>query len=193
MKYQVIALRDLLNEGIQERDYQKKIVDCFSCPLNLDIEYFVRDKAIEFEKMDISRTYFIYTSFQGRPQLVGFFAVALKPIHIRRGVRKCITGNTGREEASVFLLGQLGKNYKGEIDQQRLIKGEQLIYLAFKKILEAYQIIGGRAVLVECQNEEHLKNFYESMGFEQVDADGTDGLIRYYINIENILLDGTSF
>mgnify|MGYP000447115671 CR=1 FL=1 len=138
--------------------------------------------------MDISRTYFIYTSFRGRPQLVGYFAIALKPVHIckrvSRRIRKCITGNTGREEASVFLLGQLGKNYKDEIDQQELISGEQLIYLAFEKILEAYQIIGGRAVLAECRNEEHLKNFYENMGFEQVDADGTDGLVRYYIKIE---------
>ncbi len=48
MKYQVIALRDLLHEGIEGSDYQSKIVDSFSCPLNLDIEYFMWDKAIEF-------------------------------------------------------------------------------------------------------------------------------------------------
>ena len=192
MDYKILALRDIIRDEISETEYRDKIANEFECPINTDVETFLRDKSIEFEKMDISRTYFIYAQFRGNQCLVGYFALALKPINVRSGVsrriKQCITGNSGRNEASIFLIGQLGKNYKNGINEYSLISGEQLLHLALEQILLAYQILGGRAILVECQNNEYLKNFYESMGFEQVDKDSSDGLLRYYINISSINL-----
>lgn len=36
----------------------------FSCPLNKDVEYFIKNRAIEFLKQDISRTYIVMSSYK---------------------------------------------------------------------------------------------------------------------------------
>ena len=49
MAYSVISLRDLM-EKIGESSCDELFAD-FLCPLNDDIEYFLKHKAIEFQKL----------------------------------------------------------------------------------------------------------------------------------------------
>ena len=73
-------LRTLL-DAIGE-DMTQAILSDFSCPLNADVESFLRQKAILFSKQRIATTYLVFHSFQGAPVLVGYYALANKSVVI---------------------------------------------------------------------------------------------------------------
>ncbi len=56
--YQLILLKDIIEELGEEKT--KEILSQFSCPLNLDVETFLHNKAIEFAKQSISATHFFH-------------------------------------------------------------------------------------------------------------------------------------
>lgn len=140
--------------------------------------------------MDLSRTYFVFTEYNNAQLLLGYYAITIKDVNLANGVsnknRKMIAGFSSRKSCSVHLIGQLAKNYKDNINELRLITGQRLLELAIERILLAHQIIGGRAILVECENKHCLRNFYENNGFHLVDKDPDDHLLRYYVNIDTI-------
>lgn len=185
-QYTILPLQSI----IAREDAVQMIISKFSCPLNSEVEIFLRDKSVEFEKMDLSRTYFVFTEYNNKQVLLGYYAITIKDINLAEGVsnknRKLIAGFSSRKSCSVHLIGQLAKNYKNNIHELHLITGKRLLELAIERILLAYQIIGGRAILVECENKEKLRKFYESNGFHLVDKDPEDHLLRYYINIDSI-------
>lgn len=190
MAYSVIHLGDMIDE--LGEDECRQLFASFLCPLDPDIEYFIKEKAILFQKMEISRTYLVYTSYKGKQELVGYFALAFKGLSVRKNVskslRRKITGSKTREIMAipVFLIGQLSKNYSQGLD--KLITGAELLRLAFQKIIEAQRLTGGRVILVECANIEKLKNFYTDHGFSLLDTDGNDGLLRYIREIGGITI-----
>ena len=53
MSYNVINLEDLYNSK-GEKDTRNLFED-FECPLNKDVEYFIKNKAIEFSKQGIAK------------------------------------------------------------------------------------------------------------------------------------------
>ena len=63
-----IALSDMLKAEGEDR--VKSILSNFSCPLNRDVEQFIKNKAIEFDKQGIAATHLIFTSFKGEPVLI---------------------------------------------------------------------------------------------------------------------------
>lgn len=186
--YNIIALGKI----IDDKESCESMFSRFECPLNTEVENFLRDRSIEFEKMGLSRTYFIFTSYKNENILIGYYAIAVKQISMVNNVsinnRKKISGYANKKECAIYLIGQLGKNYKDNIDKKHLITGKELIRMAIEKILLAHQIIGGRAIVVECEDKCQLRQFYESMGFALVDKDKTDQLLRYYIGIDSIEL-----
>ena len=173
MGYKVINLKDIYNNLGENKT--KEILKDYKCDLNEDVEYFIKEKAIEFSKQDISRTFIIMSQYKGQDVIVGYFAIASKATI----VKKCILSNTKRKsllryakynnEAKGYnialpLIGQLGKNYNNGYD--KLITGDILLKLACNKIKETQNTIGGRYVFLECEDNEKLKKFYESNGFE---------------------------
>ena len=86
MAYSVIHLGDMI-ETLGE-DQCKQLFASFLCPLDYDIEYFLKDKAIIFQKMGVSRTYLVYTSYKDDQVLVGYFSLAFKAVVIRKNVNK---------------------------------------------------------------------------------------------------------
>ena len=78
-----INLKDLV-EQIGE-DATKGILSSFECPINKDVEIFIRDKAIEFTKHGISSTHLVFwesfSEFFGESrELVGYYTLASKSI-----------------------------------------------------------------------------------------------------------------
>lgn len=76
-----------------------------------------------------------------------------------------ITSN-GDLQIYSYLLGQIGRNF----NDQHTIKGQDLLTLAYKKLQEACMIVGSKYVWLECENNEHLLNFYQDFGFKQVEG-----------------------
>lgn len=172
MAYNVISLKDMY-EAIGE-EKTKEILNDFECKLNKDVEYFIKEKALQFLKMRISQTFLVSSSYKGKNVIVGYFALTNKITKIKKSslsnsVKKRITRfaeQITKEKyytVSLPLIGQLGKNYKNNYNL--LITGDELLNLACNKVAEAQNILGGKFAYVECEDKEILKNFYESNGF----------------------------
>lgn len=90
-------------------------------------------------------------------------------------------------EVKGILLGQLGKNYSETAVQAKAITGAELLGLAYQKIREAYLIIGGRILFLECEDHPKLKKFYTANGFvELLDFQSPTGLCVFYKDLKNV-------
>lgn len=172
MGYTVINLKDIY-KTIGENE-TKEILKEFKCDLNKDVEYFLREKAIQFSKQSIAETFIIMSSYKGENVIVGYFAITNKTTKVKRDVlkgekrRRFLRFAIYSEENHCFfislpLIGQLGKNYYNGYNN--LISGEVLLKLACDKVKEGQEIFGGRFVSLECEDKPKLKEFYESNGF----------------------------
>lgn len=194
MGYSILHLGDVL-DVLEDETECKGILANFSCPFDEDIEYFLKDKAIINQKMGLSRTYLVYARYKNENVLAGYLAITVKPLIVRSKVsgvvRKKITGFRSKEpsEVSVFLIGQLSKNFANGYAKIPLITGRELLGLAMGQILKIRHLIGGRVILVECRDEPHLRRFYEDNGFEFVEQDGRDGLLKYIIEASKVTVE----
>ena len=187
--YRLVNLIDLIEEFGE--DETKNILSDFSCPLNRDVEYFLREKAISFSRMGLSVTHLVYASYKKKPVLVGYFALAYKNISIpkefagsassnfRRRVNNFATYDqtTNSYIMATPLIAQLGKNYANGYN--KLISGGELLNAACEKILGVQYEVGGRFAYLECEENERLLSFYNENGFIEfnrrpLDRDETD-------------------
>lgn len=172
MAYNVISLKDMY-EAIGEQK-TKEILNDFECTLNKDVEYFIKEKATQFLKMGISKTFLVSSSYKGKNVIVGYFALTNKITKIKKStlsnsVKKRI--NRFSEQSivekyytvSLPLIGQIGKNYRNNYNT--LITGDDLLKLACDKVKEAQNILGGKFAFVECEDKDKLREFYENNGF----------------------------
>lgn len=170
--FKEVNLSVLLEEIGEERT--KAILADYSCPANEDIQYFLREKAILFSKQGIARTHLVFAGYKDKPVLVGYYALAYKPVEVkidklnsewRKRLRRFATYDEATKSywASLPLIGQLGKNFSNGYDQ--LITGDELLKMACNRI-EALQIeVGGKMAYLECEDSPGLVRFYEANGF----------------------------
>ena len=110
----------------------------------------------------------------GEISILGYFALSLKvlilPDKMSVRARKEIDGYRGKirgvpiREIPCFLIGQLAKNSNIEPTE---ITGKMLLEEAYAVIYSAMESIGGRYIMVECQDNEKLLNFYKNNGFDE--------------------------
>ena len=82
-KYLQINLKDILNElGENET---KHILSSFSCPINPDVQTFIREKAIVFAQRGFAATHLVYwISGDGtEKELVGYYTLAHKVLIVK--------------------------------------------------------------------------------------------------------------
>ena len=82
--YIQINLSDLLDQ--LGEDEVKEILSTFSCPINADVEKFLKEKAIEFSKREFSKTHLVFweTENKEEKEFVGYYTIAYKHITIDR-------------------------------------------------------------------------------------------------------------
>lgn len=172
MAYNVISLEDMYKS--MDIDNVKEILNQFECSLNKDVEFFIKEKAIEFLKLGISKTFLVTTSYKEKQVIVGYFALTDKVTKIKKNsLSKTLSRRIKRFSrnediknyyiVSLPLIGQLGKNFANNYNE--LISGDVLLKLACDKVKEAQQILGGKFVFIECEDKPKLRDFYESNGF----------------------------
>lgn len=171
--YNLAILKDLL-ETIGE-DGVKSILSDYVCPQNKDIQDFLSNKAIEFEKQGISTTYLIFASHKGKVRLFGYFAIAIKGIsvpdkrqmsgNLKRRLNKFAIRNNEAKEYVVpaILIAQLGKNFRDELNKE--ILGEELLEIACNKAKQIQRPSSGKVIYLECEDNVKLTDFYEKNGF----------------------------
>lgn len=156
-------------------DEIRDILSGFECPFNPDIEYFLKQKSIEFAKQGIAQTHLVLASYKDKPVIAGYYSLAQKSIIIDSGA--ALSSNWKRRinkfalydrdlkayVLSVPLIAQLGKNYSNGFN--KLISGNELLKMACDKVQEIQMAIGGRMVYLECEDIDKLKTFYHQNGF----------------------------
>ena len=171
----------------------RRLIDGFSCRHNLEIDGYLRDRAIEFTLKSMTVTHLVFDSDSGL--LVGYFALTHKPItfHARdlSGAQKRrierfskLDSETGTYTISAFLIAQIGKNYLA--NGGRSISGSDLIDLAKEELLVAKAKVGGQVVFVEMEHgNDKLAKFYADNGFVQF---GTRDVIESGITYDQLFL-----
>lgn len=178
MKGFKVANLDNLLEVIGKEKAMQRLAD-YSCPLNPDIEDFLKTKAIPFSVQGIAKTHLVFASFKGKTVLVGYFAIAYKTFYIRASsklsakmrsrIRKFARyiPETDNYEIVAPLIAQLGKNFTNGYD--RAISGDELLKIACDHIQRIQSLAGGKIAYLECEDKPKLMAFYERNGFIEFD------------------------
>lgn len=191
--YSLIALNDMLSELGEGK--VKNILSSFSSPLNPDVEYFIRHKAIDFAKQAIAPTTLVYTSYKDEPVICGYFTITLKSFIVRKKEVGAKTFKRLRRfgtydeqfnccEIPAPLIAQLSKNFLNEYN--KLISGKELLDLALSEVKKLQTIGGGKVVYVECEDKPRLREYYHNNGFREfgkrnLDRDERDKLSGQYL------------
>ena len=176
-------------------DEAKRTLASFLCPMNADVQEFLRVKAFEFAKQGITQTHLVFASYMGSPVLVGYYSLTNKVITVKKNsvsatsakkISKFGTFNdqTHSYVVSAPLIAQLGKNYSN--GYCKLISGDVLLALACQKVKQVQLEIGGKIVYLECEDKPKLIEFYTRNGFcnfgkRQLDKDEKDLLSGDYL------------
>ncbi len=150
----------------------------FACPLNKEVDDFLKNKAVQSNKLKASVSYLVVDSETA--VLLGYFTLVLKPFTIHesklsktniRLISRFAERNeeTGSFTAALYLIAQIGKNYA--LPEDRRISGGDLMSLALDKLRAAQDLVGGKMVMVEREaDREKLLSFYQSNGFKSWNA-----------------------
>ena len=176
-----LALKEIMNE--LEDDKLKNLLSSFSCAYDEDIQNFLHNRAIEFEKLSKSRTYLIVSEEQfENPEIAfdeftiyGYISLAVKvftvPEETSNRQRQQLDGFSAKEHGKqisnfpCYLIGQLARNSNVPKDS---ISGAELLNFAYDIIAISVDAVGGRNILVECRNNKRLIQFYLDNGFNKI-------------------------
>jgi len=161
-----------LSEIIQNTDSNrkvKKLLETFNCTRNTDLQNFLHNKALTFEKNLRSRTY-LYIDNNSQ-EVAAYFTITISILHtddISPEVIRLLDGYKD-DIASIpcFLIGQLGKSDKFE---PRKI-GEFILDDTIWIIDQSQNALGGRFILLDAINEERVIKFYETNAFFPIEND----------------------
>ena len=146
----------------------------FLCPLNADVQEFLRIKAFEFSKQGITQTHLVFASYQNEPVLVGYYSLTNKVITVKKSTLSATSAKriakfgTFNEQSHCYivpapLIAQIGKNYAN--GYHKLISGDVLLSLACAKVKQVQLDVGGKIVYLECEDHPKLLEFYARNGF----------------------------
>lgn len=190
MKYRTVLLNDLIYKFELSEDDINSILAEFSCPLNDDVEYFVKHKAVQFEKVDLARTYFVYAIDNGESKLCGMYSLATGHLELdsklTRKQKRSFFGTTYSlgKTINTHLIGQLSKNFSNNND--KLISGDLLIELAFERIKERNMLSPSPVIHIDCKDELKLRSFYERMGFVYFKKNEDKDLLMYLMPMKKV-------
>ncbi len=159
------------------------------CNNDNDIETFLKERAITFEKLGKSRTFLIFDEDEEDFKILAYFTLALQVLKIPDNLYNRTIENLDGFNAKIrgevitelptILIGQIGKNdtYKDEIS------GDDLMQYCLNIILEGQSRVGGRIIMLECKDIKVLTDLYEKFGFTKVDKDYEEDELIQYIRI----------
>ncbi len=175
----VLNIREYL-ENDDKRLGEDKLVQLlseFSCPLNPDVERFLKQQSIEFAKKHQAVTYLVLSLEDA--ELLGYFSITIKPLVVKaepfsntakRKLARFSEINKSEQtyNLAAYLIAQLGKNYNDNAKGR--ITGEELLEAAIRQTQILQYQAGGMVTFVEAGNNEKLLSFYENYGFKQFDT-----------------------
>lgn len=80
--YKQVYLNEMMEMLDDGENRAKEILSSFSCPLNPDVEDFLRHKAIDFARQGIAQTVLVFASHKQELALLGYYTLANKVIFV---------------------------------------------------------------------------------------------------------------
>lgn len=156
-----ISLCELIdNLGVEETE---KFLALFRCSRNPDVENFLTQKAIRFEQVSAASTHLILNN---KGQLLAYYSLSFKEIKIEASKtlwKKLTGGLSSGNVLKVFLIGQLAKN---EQIAENPIHLDSILDEIYQQIYLAKRSVGGRVVVLECEDNHSLISHYQKHGFQ---------------------------
>lgn len=175
----VLNIREYLenDDGRLGEDKLVQLLSEFSCPLNTDVELFLKQQSIEFAKKHQAVTYLVLSLEDA--ELLGYFSITIKPLvvkvepfsnTVKRRLARFSEIDKGEQtyNLAAYLIAQLGKNYSDRAKGK--ITGKELLEAAIRQLQVLQYQAGGMVAFVEAENNVKLLSFYESYGFKQFDT-----------------------
>ncbi len=159
----------------------------FYCKRNPDIEKFIRNVAVRYEKAGISKTVLFCEQSEDIINIIAYYSVSIKsfqiPVHNidKQKLKKLKNGLNKEEWFPSVLIGQLGKN---DLFGNQ-ITGKELLTHCINHILDGVDKLGGRFLLLDCKEDPKLISFYESYGFSNIGFNTKNNLISMIGLISN--------
>jgi len=182
--FTLVRLSDLVDQF--DPDEVQGLLDSFVCSKNSDVESFLHTTATLIEESDKGRTYLaVTTSSYESPdsplEILGYFTLALKYLPFGPGgsnsMKKKLNGlSSGVEGVAGYLIGQLGRNDNAPVQ----IAGSALLDAALDQVSGVRDAIGGRFVIVECEQNPKLISFYENNSFIRIPNDPNDSMAQLF-------------
>lgn len=147
----------------------------FKCSRDTDLESFLHERAILYEKRDRARTYLIVDSDDERDTIVAYISLAITHLTVcedtplSKTIRKRMDLHNNMTNA--YLIGQLAKD-----DRVKEHMGHELIRTAIDLIRPGFEMFGCRTICIDCKKP--LIRFYEKEGFFRISTEPVDGLYR---------------
>ncbi len=171
--YVVVPLGEII-----DKEYNiEKIEDAFkkfSCRREEDLENFLVNKAVTYQKSEFGKTYLCLDKEKlntGQFAIMAYFTIAQRSVDISdmsaKKRKKVLGAHPGRDNiksVSAFLIGQLGRSDEYSNDD---LSGEQLLKECYHAISMAAKIIGGKLLILECR-EHMFTKFYVRQGFKKL-------------------------
>lgn len=194
----LIPLQTLIEQLEEDKGLIQSILSSFVCEKDADIELFLHNKSVEFERIAKSRTYLLCDEEKmedGEILILGYFALSLKVLILPEKMsvreRKEIDGYRGKihglpiREVPCFLIGQLAKNMNVDMPE---VTGKMLLDKACAVIYSAMLSVGGRYIMVECRDNENLLKFYRENGFVEFlrEAEGDKTMVQMLRRVSDV-------
>lgn len=175
---------------MSDEEKAQELISIFFCKKDEDIENFLKKRAIQFEELGKSRTFFIYDEDEDEFQILAYYTLAIQVLKIPEdmisgrkaklldGFSSKIKGEKITEFPSI-LIGQLGKNdlYLNKIS------GSEVLEYCLATILEGQVRLGGRIIILECKDIPYLVSLYEKFGFNVLEKDYEEDELLQMIKI----------
>lgn len=158
--------------------------DLFKCSKDLDIEEFLRKKAVQFEDRGWCNVYLLLNKEElskKKFKVEAYFTLSHKVIGLCDGVSKTkmreIKSLSQDNNIHFVLIGQLGKHiYIDDTNEENNCRSEitshEILDRAFEVIGKSHDLIPCRCVLVECSDDEKVHNVYKDYNFKYLQFDG---------------------
>ena len=177
INYIVIPLGEILSDEFDQKSIEESLKK-FSCQLETDLEDFLSNKAILYEKSNFGKTFLIIDEEKLKKQhvftVMAYFTIAQKSLDIskisgkkKRAILGAYPGREKLNSISTYLIGQLGRC---DTYTKDMIDGQTILNECYYAISLAARIVGGNLVVLECRECMYDK-FYERKGFLKLDTE----------------------
>lgn len=145
----------------------------FRTKLDTDVEAFLVDKAISYERSGAGRTWLVVSN--NNPGVIaGYFTIGLNTLHFKDGINDVEEAYPGIQlytedylpVYSLFLIG------KSDDAPKNLSMGRLFVEQGLARIRECKSIIGGSLLYIDCIDQ--LVGYYKKLGFEEFERHEID-------------------